>query len=421
MELNYGGSQIVFEPDWSKVRGVLIPPAGRDVIDVESGFRKAISHPVTGSSLREMIKDQKPSRIGVIVEDKTRKNPEYPALLDRLLTDIGTVFHGRIFLVVAYGSHPAHSLRESGDIYGLENLARVKLVDHNCRDAGNLVNIGEMSSGNPLFINKVIAEADLVISLGDITPHAFAGFSGGRKAILPGVSGYQTIENNHSLIREPGVGLGLLEGNPIHREMMEAANLAGLDYIINSVRNNTGKIVDFVSGPPEEAFYEGVRICKALNSVKIPERADVVYISCGGFPKDKSLYHAQRSVVAATGAVKKGGTIVVFGQFPEGVGDPIYEEWLPKPLPEILSLKREEIKLGVHSAYFMARNLSHAEILLYTEMDETTAARLHFRKVASLLEIDRFITEKHGPDYTAYVIPNGSQIMIEIGTCLWRQ
>ena len=149
-------------------------------------FERRSSRPVTGLSLTEMIKDQKPSRIGVIVEDKTRKNPEYPVLLDRLITDIGTVFHGRIFLVVAYGSHPAHFLRESVDLFGRENLARVELVDHNCRDAGNLVKIGEMSSGNPLFINKVVAEADLIISLGDITPHAFAGFSRWAKSDFAG-------------------------------------------------------------------------------------------------------------------------------------------------------------------------------------------------------------------------------------------
>jgi nickel-dependent lactate racemase len=292
-------------------------------------------------------------------------------------------------------------------------LDRVTLINHDARDPDSLVNMGALSTGNVFYLNKNVAMADFVISFGDITPHAFAGFSGGRKAILPGVSGFSTIERNHTLVSHVNTGLGKLAGNLLHQEMIEAADRAPLNFIINFVRNSSGEIVAIVSGEHHQAFLEGANICREINSVMISERSDVVFVSCGGFPKDKCLYHAQRAIIAAVNAVRKGGTIILFGQFPEGVGDELYEIWLQKPLPEILALPPEQIKLGVHSAYLMARNLTWAEVVVFTDLDIDLATRLHYRKLDSLDAILEFIREKHGPSYSAFLIPNGSQMLVE--------
>lgn len=413
MDIKYGEEVLSFPEESGRILKELRPQGQFKPVDVLESFKHALETPTAGLPLVMRIANEKPHRIAIIVEDKTRKNPEYPLLLDELITFLNKVTNAQIYLVVAYGSHPEHSPEENERIYGSKNLARVTLINHNSREAENLVKIGVLSTGNNLFINRNIAEADLIISFGDITPHAFAGFSGGRKAILPGIAGYESIQQNHTLVYHPKVGLGMLDQNPLHLEMMEAAELARLEFIINFVRNSNGEIVSIVSGDFGKAFFEGVKICKEINSVRISTRADVVYVSCGGFPKDKSLYHAQRGIITAVNAVKQGGTIVVFGKFPEGVGDDFYETWLQKPLTQILSLEPSEIKLGVHSAYLMARNLSHADILLFTELDEALALKLHFRKMVSWNEIQSYIKRKHHSDYSAYVIPNGSQLLIE--------
>jgi nickel-dependent lactate racemase len=412
MELKYGSKAIDLKLERGKHCSVLASTPVNGLSNPRICFHQAIEKPVAGSPLLERIKIKKPVTIALIVEDKTRKNLEYPVLLADLIDMIHSAVLCRIKLVIGYGSHPKHTVEENHQLYGSENLSRIELIEHDAHDPDQLVKIANLSTGNVLWINQNVANADLIISLGDITPHAFAGFSGGRKSILPGVSGYQTIERNHQYVSDPRAGLGQLEGNPIHHEMMEAARLSKLYFIINSIRNSEGKIIAFVAGDSEESFYEGVRICRETNGVKIPAPADVVYVSCGGHPKDRSLYHAQRAVIAAVSAVKKGGTIVVFGEFSDGVGDRDYEEWLQKPLSELLELKREYIRLGVHSAYLMARNLNHAEILLFTTISEELVARLHFRKVSSLGEIQRYIEGKHGSDHLAYIIPNGSQVLL---------
>lgn len=413
MELKYGAGMIQAELDSARIKGILIPPAGNGLTDLPERFHEVLAKPTAGQSLVDRLLARKPARVAVIVEDKTRKNPEYPIFLSQLITYIQAIYPSEILLIIAYGSHPHHTPAENEQLYGRENLARVTVINHDARDESNLVNLGALSSGNVLMVNKAVAGADFVISFGDITPHGFAGFSGGRKAILPGVSGFTTIERNHTLVSHSGTGLGKLDGNLLHLEMLEAASKAGLDFIINWVRNSAGEIMAMVSGDHRPAFAEGVRRCREINSVKLHERADAVLVSCGGFPKDKSLYHAQRAIIAAVNAVKQGGSIAVFGQFPEGVGDGLYQTWLQKPLPEIMALPPAEIRLGVHSAYLMARNLTWADIILVTDMDAALATALHFRKLA-LNAVARFLVEKHSPDYQAYIIPNGSQILPEM-------
>lgn len=414
MEIKYGGQTVQF--DTNKIPGLQIltkPAVPGGIKNLKEAFSRALEQPTAGPSLRERLLESRPERLAIIVEDKTRKNPEYPELLDGLIIYIQSVCRCQIFLVVAYGSHLPHTSAENIQLYGQKNLDRVTLIAHDARNPKTLTDLGPLPSGHVLFLNQTVAAADFIISFGDITPHGFAGFSGGRKAILPGVCGFHTIERNHTLVSDPNTRIGKLEGNRLHLEMMEAANQAGLGFIINSVRNPQGEIVALVSGLHQPAFAEGVRICREINGVAIGARAEVVFVSCGGFPKDKSLYHAQRAIIAAVSAVKQGGTIVVFGKFPEGVGDELYETWLPKPLAEILALKPEEIRLGVHSAYLMARNLSWAEIILYTDLNTELAESLHFRKFDSLDRIMEYLNKKHGSNYTSYLIPNGSQILIQ--------
>lgn len=413
LEIKYGPGSLNFDTDGFKISRIL---KTRDISspppDPIKAFRDAIESPVGTEPLGEMVSRKKPEQVAIIVEDKTRKNPEYPRMLHELIDGLQSWHPCRIGLIAAYGAHPKHSAEEHRALYGQGNLSRVTLIDHDSRDSAGLASLGALSTGNELWVNRYVSESDFLITFGTIEPHAFAGFTGGRKLILPGVSGIETIRRNHSMVCRGGVGFGNLGGNPIHVEMAEAERKAGVDFIINYVRDAGGGILRIFAGDPVRAYAEGTAFCSEVNAVTLKEEADVVFVSCGGHPKDRSLYHAQRAISSAVLATRKSGSVVVFGEFPDGVGNNIYREWLSKPLDELLSLPEENITIGVHSAYLTARNLNHCEIVLFTGAVFENADKFHLRKISDMKALSEFIRGKHGDDYSAYLIPNGSRVLI---------
>lgn len=414
MEIRYGSGTLDFDLELFNVMKILSPPEQAGVKDPIAGFKSALAGPIGSRPLDRLVAERNPRTASIIVEDRTRKNPEYPEMLACLIDLFSPAAGCRLFLVVAYGAHAPHTRQEHEALYGKENLSRVSLVDHDSRNKEKLVNLGRLSTGSEFWINSSVAASDMIISMGNIEPHAFAGFTAGRKLILPGVSGYETIERNHSMVCCDGVGFGLLDGNPIHREMAEAERVAGVDFIINFVRNPQGEILDVFAGSPAGAYQAGTRFCRQVNSVTVDRPCDVAFVSCGGYPKDKSLYQSQRAITSAVNITKEGGTVVVFGEFPEGVGNKLYGEWLSRPVSVLRNLERDQIGLGVHSAYLTGRNLSRCEILLYSSMDDALARQLHLHKKSSVEDILRHLRERHGNDYLSYLIPNGSQVFAAV-------
>ncbi len=414
LKFAYSDSEISIKPK-GRLLKILDIPRSNPIKDISKTLNALLNESVERPSLDELISKKKPKKLSIIVADKTRKNPEYPEILDILISFIRERSDCVISLIVAYGSHPRQRDSECIQLYGAENLSRVNIIHHDAYDSAELILTGKLSSGNDLYLNRTVRESDILIGLGGINPHVFAGFSGGRKAILPGISGYKTIEANHSMVISELAALGNLEGNPIHMEMVEAADIAGLDYIINFVRDTEGKINGIFSGEHKTAFQKGVDLCRELTTVAIKDFADVVFASCGGSPKDASLYHAQRAIATAASAVKRGGTIVIIGDFPDGAGNDIFKNWLAKPVGELLSLKKEEIKLGIHSAYLMAKQLNKCNIILYSKRILDWAEKMHFKHVWSQSAMDKLLAEKYSTGYSYYAIPNGSAIMTRNG------
>ncbi|MGA1871301.1 MAG: nickel-dependent lactate racemase [bacterium] len=397
------------------IKKLSAPQSSIVIHDYICAMKEAVENPINSPSLESLLKGCTPKTVSILVEDKSRQNKEYPECLNWLIEKILIWNHCQIKLVVAYGAHSKHSREENRRLYGEENLKKALLIEHDCDDKKNLTTIGILSTGNELVINKHVSQSDFIIGFGNIAPHAFAGFCGGRKIILPGVSGRESIRRNHSLICENGVGLGLLDNNPIHLEMMEAARLAELDFIINFIRNTKGDLVNICAGASDSSFFSGIKIVKEMNTVVAHGLSDVVLVSCGGHPMDKSLYHTQRTITTAVKLIKKGGTIVVFAECSEGIGNSVYKEWLSRfTLSELLAMRKEQIILGGHSAYLTARNLTHCDIILFSELSEQDTNQLHFIKLFDLSEIQRFIEVKHGKDYSAYILPCGSLILPEV-------
>lgn len=358
---------------------------------------------------------KKPCKICVIVEDKTRINPQYPLMLKAVYDKLNAILPGvKICLLIAYGTHTAHSEADNIRCYGADNIRKYTLIGHDSKDPAGLKTIGTLSSGLPLKINLTAAESDFIVSFGSVAPHAFAGFTGGRKIILPGISSYENICSNHSKVKQDNVGLGILEKNPIHNEMQEAADLFSPDFSYQIVYNSRRETAGVFFGKLDDAFSRAVRLCREMNTGYIEKEPDIVLASCGGEPYDTSLYFAQRTVTLACQTVRAGGTAVIFGKFPGGIGDEHYERWLSKPLPEVLNLPENEIDVMVHSAYLTAKNRARCKLHFYTDMSAQKAESTGLSLLRSQKDLDN-ILEPLEKDSRMLFIPNGSSMLISRG------
>ncbi|HPI04193.1 MAG TPA: nickel-dependent lactate racemase [Candidatus Goldiibacteriota bacterium] len=408
MNVLYGNKTIAVNTHHPSIE-IKYPEAASKLADWESVFNSTL-HAVS-----EKASARKPKKICVIVEDRTRINPQYPYFLSRLYETLhSSLPDTAIYLLIAYGTHEKHSKEDNIRCYGAENLSKYILVDHDSRNPKNLKTIGTLKSGLPLKINLTAAESGLVISFGTVAPHAFAGFTGGRKIILPGISSYENICSNHSKVKQENVGLGMLDKNPIHAEMQEAAGLFSPDFCYQTVFNSRREIAGLFFGKLDEAFHEAVAFCKTINTGFIGETPDLVLASCGGEPFDSSIYFAQRTITLACQTVRQGGTAVIFGKFPNGIGDKHYEKWLSKPVDEVLNLPESAIDVMVHSAYLTAKNRARCKLYFFTDLKEEQAAGAGLNLINTKEKLESLLSSIPAGNKMLF-IPNGSSLLLSRG------
>jgi len=408
IKVKFGLVYVDVEVEKSCLHRILIPSYYSPLADALFEFKQKIE------PLKSTMRNRNIRTLAVIVEDKTRNNPEYPQFLAELNKLIDQ--NGRIkkYLVIAYGTHSKHTTAENERAYGYRNLRDMETIDHDCNDNALLRDVGKLSTGSRLSVNKYVAEADFIVTLSSVSPHVFAGYTGGRKIILPGVASYANIRENHSKVILENVGVGILSKNPIHEEMTEAAHLLNVDYSIQLVRNNSGELAGIFADDIDTAFNAACELCNEINSVTINQYSDVTYVSCGGYPSDANLYSAQRAITTAASITRPGGIVVVFGEFPQGMGNEVYERSLHKSLPDLLNLQQNEIDIGVHSAFLTAKNFSRCTIILYTNNAGTSSEFINVHSMYDLQRIKQFINDRCGLEHMAYFIPNGSNIICKL-------
>ncbi len=417
IKLKYGETAQTLELEEKNLLRVLeLSSQQEKITNLREEIKKVLENPVGSKPLKEIVKEIKPKNLIIIVEDITRPNPDYREILDSLIEElkIGGIPDEKIKFIVAYGTHRQHRAEENKKIYGDALISRFQFIDHN-PDADDLVTLGKLSTGNELWVNKHVAQADFLIATGNIEPHAFAGYGGGRKAILPGISGRKTITNNHSKVCRTGTEIGKLENNPIHEEMLEAACRVAETkpfFILNVIRNSKKEVVGVVAGDFEKAFSAGIKIARSLYSVTVPEKAEVIISSCGGYPKDLNLYQSQKTVTASAEITKEGGTIVLLAECRDGVGQAIFEKWLRKHrLEEILHKKEEDIEVEGHRAYLTAKILTKCEVIVVSSLAKELVEEMHFTYKKDINETLAYLRKKHGNNFKAYIIPNGAAIL----------
>lgn len=309
------------------------------VTDVARVVREVLNHPVASPPLRAVV--QPGDKIVVIAADITRQWVRHDLFLPALLDELNSagVADSNITLVTALGAHRRHTRDDNILTYGQEVVGRINIVQSRAVEKADFAYCGCTRRGTPVYINRHVLQAGKVILTGGITYHSMAGFGGGRKAILPGVAGYETIQANHRLCLSPEQGSGPhpecrqgnLATNEMHLDMVEAAAMVKPDFLLNAVFTAAGGFAGFVAGHWHEAWLSGCRQAAAIAGVPVAEPADVVIASAGGYPKDINFYQASKAIENACLAVRPGGILIVVMECREISEPPDFSQWFDYP------------------------------------------------------------------------------------------
>jgi nickel-dependent lactate racemase len=408
--LKYGKNEVCARIPTRNYLGTIEPKERSGVVDPTAEIIRALGEPIGSKPLSEIVKPE--SKIAIVVDDFTRPAPSnlmMPPLLDEL-NRLG-VKDENITVIFGCGTHRTVKPEEAANLLGAAIVSRVKTISNDCRDKDHVYMGTTKKLGTKVSVNRTFAEADVRILTGDIELHYYAGYGGGRKSVLPGVSSIETIQHNHAYLLDPNSKTGVLEDNPVHEDMIEAARLAKVDFILNVVTNSKNEIVKVYAGDLEQAFYEGVKLVEEMYKVPIDRRADIVVVSPGGHPMDIDLYQAYKGVDSALEAVKRGGVIVLIAECPEGHGNEVFYDWMIK-FKELKDMEKEikrNFVMGGHKSYYLLKALQKVKIILVSTMPDYYAVNVFKLKTARA--VNDAVQEAFsiaGSDAKVWVMPHGN-------------
>jgi len=383
------------------------PPVSPSAADEQAEIRRALAEPIGAPRLSELAAAARTA--AVVVSDVTRPCPSH-RILPALLEELSPLRPEQISILFALGGHRPHSPEEQVRLVG-EEVARsgVRLLDletSRCRP------VGTTSRGTRLEVFEPYLDADLRVCVGNIEYHYFAGFSGGAKAVVPGLCSYAAISDNHSMMLAPTARAGIMEGNPVREDIDEAAEMIGIDFILNVLLDEEKRIWHAVAGHFLAAHRAGAEIYDRRCDLRIAEAADVVIASPGGRPKDINLYQAQKTLDNVSGAVKDGGVIVLVARCPEGFGQRVFEEWMTgMGRPQVLIDRiRREFVLGGHKAAAVAGLLDRADVYLVSEFPDDVVRRMCMTPFSSVDEAVAAALARAGDSARCLVVPHGSRV-----------
>ncbi len=414
MKLEFGfgkGIQTVELPE-DNLMGVLTANTVEYDLTGEDEVERALAEPIGAPKLEEVVKPGE--KIAIVTSDITRPCPTWqimPALLRHLYA--AGVKREDITLVFALGSHRHHTPEEMQHLAGDLAYNEITCVDSNPDDC---INLGVTKSGTPVDITRVVAEADRRICLANIEYHYFAGYSGGAKSIMPGVSNRAAIQSNHSMMVRPEAHAGRLAGNPIREDIEEAAAICGIDYIVNVVLDEHKQIIKAVAGDVTAAHRAGCAFLDTLYRKEIAKKADIVLVSQGGAPKDLNLYQTQKALDNAKHAVRDGGVIVLIGSCKEGLGEKTFQQWIEEATcpKDLIDRVQADFKLGGHKAAAIAMVLENADVYLVSEMPEELAKKCFLTPFASAQQALDAAFAKLGPEATVLAMPYGGSTLPQL-------
>ncbi len=386
MDLAYGQKPLTIDEPPNLVQ-IIKPNLIQGVKNLGEELERALDNPIQSPRLEKIAKDC--NKIVITVSDKTRPLPRQP-MLQAILSRLRDFPKKNITLIVGCGNHPASSLKELDISESL--VSGMTFVNHNSRDKENLVEVGKATTGDiPIMLNRAVAEADLVITIGEITPHYFSGFTGGAKGIHPATAGRETIRQNHKLKPHPRSRLGIINGNLIREEMERAGRMVKNAFCFNVVINGREDVVKAVAGDIVEAHREGVKTSRQICHVP-SKQSDIVIVSTG-YPQSINVYQITKAIPPAIKIVKPRGVIIAAGACEEGVGD------------------MEFINEMIYKVGFLPILPPNVDIYLVSDLPLEQVRKTFFRPANTVQEALCLALEKLGEKAEVSVIPDSKCVI----------
>ena len=407
--LGFGKQQVPVNVPDENLLAVLKPNEVEVGLTGEAEVRRALQEPIGSKRLSEIV--QPGEKVVIITSDITRPIPSktvLPPVIEELTT-AGCKLED-ITVVLALGSHRKHTEDEKKYLVGDALYEKIKVVDSDPKDC---VHLGTTKLGTPVDIFRTVAEADRLICMGNIEYHYFAGYSGGAKAVMPGVSTRDAIQSNHSRMVLPTAKAGALEGNPVREDIDSVAEFVKIDFIVNVVLDEKKNIIKAVAGHYIDAHREGCKFLDKLYKIRIPQRADIVVVSAGGYPKDINIYQAQKALDNARHAVKDGGIIVWIASAKEGLGEGVFEKWMttsPSSHFMVEEIQRN-FQLGGHKAAAIGMVLDNSRIFIVSDLEKEFLQKIFFEPYNSAQEAVDAAFAALGKDAKVIVMPYGGSTL----------
>ena len=413
----YGRTRLECDVDDGRLLGVFESPLPPPAADGAAEVERAMDDPIGSPRLDELAKGRRNAVI--ILSDHTRPVPSrliVPPMLKRLRRGNPSI---DITLLVATGCHRAPRREELVEKLTPEIVDRERIVLHDAKDASAMADLGLLPSGGRLLLNRLAVEADLLVSEGFIEPHFFAGFSGGRKSVLPGIASRETVLANHcaAFIDDPRARTGILDGNPVHRDMVFAAEKARLAFVTNVVLGPDKRVIRAFAGAERAAHEAGCAFLGSHCRVEVPE-ADIVVTSNGGHPLDQNIYQSVKGMTAGEAVCREGGVIVMCSACGDGHGGDAFFRMLseassPAELMErILAVPADRTEPDQWQVQILARVLRRNRVILVTrDCDHSIIRAMGMDAAADLGEAIGMATSLLGPRSTIAVVPDGVSVM----------
>ncbi len=404
--LAFGSMALELDIPEKNISSIILP--SEPYIKKASSFliQKALENPIKSRRLSEIVSPA--SKVALIVSDVTRPTPTekiLPPLLEELY--LGGAKDENISIVFALGLHRQQTEEESKKLVGEEIYRKIRCIQH---DTNRCRHIGVTSRGTPIEIFEDVLDADIIVGTGGIEFHYYAGYSGGAKSVLPGVSSKEAVLANHKMMIEEKAVSGRSDG-PVRQDMEEAAKFSGLDFILNVVLDSKKGIVAAVAGDFVEAHRKGAEIVDSMYKVPV-EPADAVIVSCGGFPKDINLFQANKALDNATQAVKEGGSIILVAECAEGIGNQVYECWNRECRTPDDAIERFKhcFEFGGHKTAIIAKVAKRFKLYLVSKLPEEQTRAAFFTPMASMKEAVSAVLSEN-PDAKIHLMPHGGQTL----------
>ena len=421
IKIPYGREQLSLEIEPEQLKAVLEPESkAPEVKRTEQDIvRQALAEPIASPQLSEIA--SKAHRVLLITSGHTRPMPSkitLPILLDEIRSQNPDV---QVKILVATGFHRLTKPDELIARFGQKLCDKEEIIVHDSRDKKHLVFKGKLPSGGELWLNDLVDWADLIVAEGFIEPHFFAGFSGGRKSILPGIAGTATVLANHcaAFIASENARTGNLQDNPIHKDMLFAAEKVGLAFILNVALDANKKIIRAFAGHPDKAHRLG---CQFVSRRAIVRRqlADIVITSNGGYPLDQNIYQAVKGMTSAETCVREGGVIIMVAACEDGHGGEAFYRWFAEAkIPQEVTAKiariaQKDTLPDQWEAQILARVLTKCTVILVSNFCNPEVIRtMHMLQAPDIATALKMAREKMGEKADITVIPDGVSVIVE--------